>query len=370
MDTADIFVCEICALPVRNEAWAKGAGKSFTCKTCEICETDLRQEMTELEGKLHDMLFDVVKRLYRYHHGGSHPPAQFEAAIETELKKKNPAEARVEQIKKAIKEAIEAIAAGGSADRLIRHVIESEKLLSEFFHRSRERRFMARSPTVLRHWAALRKKLKKAMDDEPVDQESVLQKLTRDRYGLNLQRMSKLVGDNPVAISRQPAFYDAIRVPLRPDASGNRPPGRETRTRHLQYPPHINELATQTACMRPNITDDNIADLLRFAGNACLITEPDEMVEFRNSENHNLCKYLLKDKIMIVVNDFRCLRQPTTRPRGDRALAELVSIHPKRPAAGQLIDELASGRFLPNCVDLDELTDLSDRIEKAVSPRK
>src|SRR5713101_6080416 len=92
MDTADIFICEQCALPIRSATWAKSAGAVFTCINCEVCEKDLRRNMEVLERKLHALLVDVVTRLYRYHHGGNQPSTRFLAAIENELAKKNPAE--------------------------------------------------------------------------------------------------------------------------------------------------------------------------------------------------------------------------------------------------------------------------------------
>lgn len=345
MDTADIFICEKCALPIRNPTWAKSAGAVFTCTSCEVCETDLQSDMGVLEKKLHGLLIDVIKRLYRYHHHGNQPSTRFLAAIANELAKKNPAENKIDEIKKEI-------SPGSPNDRLLRHIIRSEKMLSEFFYRSRERRFIARSPTILRHWAALRRKLKKELDVSQ-DRESVLQALARDRYRLNLERMSKLVGDNPIGINRDCTSYEKRK--LSPT---------ETRAEHLQK--HVDDLIAQTVCMHPNIKDDDLNGILRFAGNACFITEPDAVVEFRDQENKYLCKYLLKDQILIVVDDLRCLRQPTANPHGDRPLAELVSIHPRKPASGQLIERLASGRYLPNCVDLDELTVLSDRIKKQV----
>ena len=77
----------------------------------------------------------------------------------------------------------------------------------------------------------------------------------------------------------------------------------------------------------------------------------------------HLCKYLLQDHILIVVNDLQFLKQPANHP-GGTTLSELVSIHPRAPAAGDVILHLANGRYLPNCVDLEELTLLSQRAEK------
>jgi hypothetical protein len=354
MDTADIFICEKCALPIRNATWAKSAGAVFTCPHCEVCERDLQYNMDVLERRLHELLLDVIKRLFRYYHNGDEPPAKFLIAIDDELASKNPAEHEIDEIKKGI------LPTSSPSDGTLRHIIRSEKMLSEFSYRSRERRFIARSPTILRHWAALRRKLKKELDSasHPQDRERVLEGLTRDRYVLNLERMSKLIGDNPVGINRDCSYYENTHC------WNYRLSVTQTRADHLKE--HVNELIMETKDMHPNIKNPDLEGILRFAGNACFITQSDEVVEFREHKTKHLCKYLLNDHILIVLNDLRCLVKPSAESNGNRPLAELVSIHPRKPAAGNLIEHLANGRYLPNCVDLDQLTALSNRIKKEV----
>jgi hypothetical protein len=312
--------------------------------------------MDVLERRLHELLLDVIQRLFRYHHNDDEPSAKFLTAINGELARRNPAEHEIDEISKEI------LPTSSSSDRTLRHIIRSEKMLSEFFYRSGERRFIARSPTILRHWAALRRKLKKELDNaaHPQDRERVLEGFTRDRYVLNLERMSKLIGDNPVGINRDCGYYENTHC------WNYRLSVTQTRADHLRE--HVNDLITETKRMQPNIKNGDLDGILRFAGNACFITQADEVVEFREHKTKHLCKYLLSDHILIVLNDLRCLGKPSADPNDNRPLAELVSIHPRKPAAGNLIEHLANGRYLPNCIDLDELTALSNAIEKKVGP--
>jgi len=347
MQTADIYICQQCALPIRNAEFAKSGNTDFTCPNCEVCKTDLSERIEVLERTLHTMLVDVVKRLYRYQHGGNEPTDKFLQMLDSELQRKNPAEDTIEEIKKGV--------LSTDQNERLRNIMRSEKMLSEFSHRSRGRRYIAHSPTILRHWAALRRKLRKELDNSH-DKESVLKNIEKDRYRLNLERLSKLVGDNPICISRDPQYYEKRMVSP-----------RETRADHLRNPDHVKELITQTQKMNPKIKGDDLKGILRFAGNACFITQSDEVIEFRERKTKHLCKYLIQDQILIVVDDLQSLKQSANHP-GGMPLSELVSIHPRRPASGKVILHLADGRYLPNCVDLDELTILSQRIEEEASP--
>src|SRR5262249_49589890 len=147
------------------------------------------------------------------------------------------------------------------------------------------------------------------------------------RYDLHLERLSKLIGDNPIPINRDLLYYETRQV------SPN-----ETRADHLIK--HVEELIEQTAGMEPSMKNKELAGILRFAGNACFISDPHEVIEFREYETRHLCKYLLQDHILIVVNDLRCLEQPASQ-RGGRTLPELVSIYARKPAAGNVILHLA-----------------------------
>jgi hypothetical protein len=345
MQTADIYICKRCALPIRNAESVQSGSTDFTCPNCEVCKTDLSERIEVLERTLHTMLVDVVKNLFRYRHDGNEPSDKFLQKLDSELQRKNPAETAIEEIKKGILSI--------DQNERLRNIVRSEKMLSEFSYRSCERRYVAHSPTVLRHWAALRRKLRNKLDNSH-DKESVLKDLENDRYRLNLERLSKLIGDNPICINRDPQYYEHRMVS-----------STETRADHLKK--HLKELRKQTEKMSPNIKSDNLKEILRFAGNACFITQPDEVIEFRERKTKHLCKYLLQDHILIVVNDLQCLKEPTNHA-GGTPLSELVSIHPRTPAAGNVILHLADGRYLPNCVDLDELTILSQRVEAEVGP--
>jgi hypothetical protein len=355
MKTADIFICETCGLPIRNPEWSKIAGQVFICPRCEVCRDELQRQMDVIERRLHELLMHVVKKLFQYNHNGTPPSDAFLQAIEMELTRRNPVDDEIDKIKICISQS------KSSGDGMLQHIIRSEKMLSEFFYRSSERRFIGRSPTILRHWAALRRKMRKMRDStDDTNREFVLQQFTRhtdqNRYVLNLERMSKLVGDNPVGINRNCAYYE--------NAYCWEDGRRVTRATHLKK--HISDLIAQTDGMDPSIKDRDLKGILRFAGNACFITEADEVIEFREYKTQHLCKYLLQDHILIVLNDLRGLDIPAADPHAERPLAELVSIHPRKPAAGDVIEHLSNGRYLPNCVDLGELTTLSNQIEEEV----
>jgi hypothetical protein len=345
MKTADIFICQRCALPIRNKNSAKSGNTSFTCPNCDVCQTDqLSGKIEHLEKILHDMLVEVVKSIYRNNHGGNEPSDRFLHRLDRELQKRNPAEDTIDEIREGI--------SSNNPEEKLRNIVRSERMLSEFFFRSRERRYIAHSPTILGNWASLRIKLMRQLKGlkEPEDQENVLKDIEEGRYDLHLERLSKLIGDNPVPINRDPLYYKKRQV------SPN-----ETRADHLRK--HVEELIKQTAGMEPSIENDELDGILRFAGNACFITDPHEVIEFREYDTRHLCKYLLQDHILIVVNDLRCLEQPASQG-GGRALPELVSIHPRKPAAGNVILHLAAGRYLPNCLDVDELEVLWSRVEQ------
>jgi hypothetical protein len=343
MNSDDIFLCKQCGLPIRNRAAAKAAqSPSFTCETCDVCSGIAQDQIDQLRSMLLDLLCQVVNRLFVQRRRTT-PPDRFKAAVREKLEKQsNPAELKIAAV-------VQAIANSAPDEQMFQQIALSESLLAGFFYFSEGhagyRRRLANSPTLLRHWVALGTKMETLARAHRKPQ-LVLHELGRDRYDLNLARLSKLIGDNPTPIIRDPQHYL------------NRPHHEHgTRAGHLAD--HLSELKEQTKKrdMRPAITQDWIS-VLRFAGNACLITEWDEVIEFRSSVNLRLCKYLIKDEILIFVDDLWFLKAPVAMP-----LPELVTIYPKKIAAERLMAGFREHRYVPNCVDLVELTQLSVQIE-------
>lgn len=336
MDTGDIFLCQECGLPIRNPSAAIATNyECFLCPSCDVCETGSLSDIPGVTADLLDLLVWVLRQLYRLKNSGKPLPANFGPNVRRHLEhQSNPAEETIKRIREEFKKV-------KSEDAWLRVVAESEKTLAGFFYFSGPRRAMVKSQTVLRHWVALTKIMALSVQ-EGANTDTVLQKFTRPtRYNLNLVRLSKLIGDNPVRIIRDPNHYL------------NRPGtnSRETRADHLKG--HLDPLMAQTAKMNPKITD--LQSLLRFAGNACFITDPDEVIEFRNKSNRHLIKYLLKDRILIVVDDLWFVGSKTACSPAEIPPAELVTIFPEDLAKDQVIHDLARRRYVPNCVDLEEL---------------
>lgn len=202
------------------------------------------------------------------------------------------------------------------------------------------------SKTVLRHWAALVQRLRDEVSRHR-HSGTVLRAISKPRYELGLARLSRLIGDNPIFVNRDTTHY---RTRLR--------------DRHLlgmEVNDHIPDLIRQTRHMSPRITGRDLKEVLRFACNAAFVREHDQVIEFRDDTNDRLCKYLLEDEILIVIDDlwFLTAGAYTTGIRPFPP-AELITIYPKRLIANQLTNDLMTGRYLPNCVDLRELTQLVD----------
>jgi hypothetical protein len=284
------------------------------------------------------MLDRVIELLYRYEHLGKAPPIAFKNAIQKKIKShKNPSESEINKIKRSIDHAVEQ----KNEDDVLRQVAASEKALSIFSFLS-GRTAIATSSTALSHWVALVKKMKE-LDRKYRDKKVILDKLGTTRYGLNFNRMSKLIGDNPICIDREPSHYNAK--------------GRK----HFEedHP----ELIEQTAYLNPRITG-NARDTLRLAGNACWITEPDRVIEFRqDDDNLRLYKYIIESELLVVVDDLRFLRSPSGK-LGKIPLAKLVTLFRQKMTEGGLAHELGEQRYLPNCVDLKELALISSQVEK------
>ncbi|MGI0081572.1 MAG: hypothetical protein ACRECH_18380, partial [Nitrososphaerales archaeon] len=232
-------------------------------------------------------------------------------------------------------------------EALLRVVAESERTLAGFYNLSGERRTHVSSETVLRHWVATVKRMECLVTENPGNSDAVLKKLCSDRYELGLARLSRLIGDNPVTIDRTPSKYTYKR-----------------RRHLLSY--HIEDLIKQTEQenMHPKITKADLKEIFRFAGNASFITEHDEVIEFREKEKRYLCKYLLKDQILIVIDDLWFLNGNAAKASDKIPVAKLVTIYPKELAAKQLTKDLATkGRYLPNCVHLPELVNFLNDVD-------
>jgi hypothetical protein len=183
------------------------------------------------------------------------------------------------------------------------------------------------------------------------DYQAILKGMSNNRYKVGFARLARLIGDNPVAIDRDPGNYSAYR---RGHLLGHH--GSD----------HIPELIEETKGMDPKVTKRDLKEILRFAGNASFVTEHDDVIEFRDKENRHLCKYLLKDKIMMVIDDLGFL-EGSTASSGELPLAELVTIYPMEAAAERLAHNLTKGRYLPNCVHLPELMKLLEHEEKSIA---
>jgi hypothetical protein len=349
MKTGDIFICKVCGLPIRNrqEALAPNSERFF-CQKCDVCNGARPQEMLSLKNDLLDQLGRIVVKLYRRMHSGSNPPAEFLNAVRDRLSShKNPADNAIESITCVLKP-------DSSDDILLRQVAQSERTLAGFYYLSGKRHAHANSNTVLRHWVALANHMKSLVkSNAAVDYNTILKELMKGRYELGLPRLARLIGDNPVAIDRDPRKYSQFRID-------------HLLGRHKED--HIPALIEQTKNVYPNITGYNIKEVLRFAGNACFITEHDQVIEFRDQKDKDkekdyLCKYLLQDQILIVIDDVQFSTGNGANPIDNMRLAELVTIYPLQTAAQRLAHNLASRRYLPNCVNLPELVDLMDDIE-------
>ena len=352
MDTANIFICLTCGLPIRDTRRPKDAAfAGFTCPECVVCKDVLRKEMDNLKKRMLALLMRVMERLYTFHRGK--PPSDpFLQIFKARILQRNAADEKIDAIKNAI-------APPASDDVVIRNVAASERLLSGFFYSLNGRGNIINSDTVQRHWVTFRKTM--ALHSNSPDPEKILADMGDERYCFNLDRLSRLIGDNPVCISRDPDFYKAVR------------PGRKkTRAHHLliEGRNHIQELIDQTKekDMYPKIVNYDLRDLLRFAGNACFITEADQVIEFRATANDYLCKYLLKDQIMILINDLWFTDELAANSPTEIPPAELVTIYPHSLAADDLMKHIGDGNYVPNCVDLEELTTLIGSIEKQIQP--
>jgi hypothetical protein len=235
---------------------------------------------------------------------------------------------------------------GEVQDDLLRWVAASERVLTEFFYLSGSRIALANSPTLMRHWVALRRKLR-SIAEQNHNPEFVLGQLKSTRYELNLVRLSKLIGDNPVCITRDLEHYKGWK---------ERKLCRQKRMKELRK-------QTEAKASDPPITD-TLESILRFVGNACFVTEYDEVIEFRAQENNYLVKYLIKDEMLIVIDDLWFLNDKAADRNENMPLAELRTVYPKRRAAERVMKDLDEGFYLPNIIDLQELSNFSCEVEK------
>jgi hypothetical protein len=348
MDTANIFICLTCGLPIRDIDRPKDAPfVGFTCPKCVVCKDVLPWEMERLKNRMLDLLTRLMKKLYIFYRRKA-PSDIFLQTFRAKMSERNAADRKIDAIKNAI-------AAGAPNDDVMRNIAASEKMLSGFFYFLNGRGNIINSDTVLRHWVAFRKTM--ALHSDSPDPETILANMGEERYRFNLDRLSRLIGDNPVCISRDPTFYLAVR------------PGKhKTRAHHLTVEGrnHIRDLIDQTKGMHPRIVDYGLDGLLRFVGNACLITEADQVIEFRATGNGYLCKYLLKEQIMILINDLWFADEPVASLLPGTPPAELVTVYPHRLAADKLMKHIGHGHYVPNCVDLEQLTALIEEIEPQV----
>jgi hypothetical protein len=347
--TRHIFICRECGLPIRNkpEGDKRVNRVCFTCAQCEVCEKVSQDDMDTLQKRLHGLISTVVEGLYHYHHGKQKPPERFKQAVREKLEKQsNLAEARINEIKEAIGKIKEPVENAKLKDDLLRQITASEKVLTGFSYLSPSRMALSNSPTLLRHWVALGRKLH-SIAEQNHDPEFVLGQLKSTRYELNLVRLSKLTGDNPVCITRDLEHYKGWK---------------ESK---LCGPKRLKELRrqTETKALDPPITD-TLESILRFVGNACFVTEYDEVIEFRAQENNYLVKYLIKDEMLIVIDDLWFLKDKAADQHENTPLAELRTVYPKRRAAERVMRELDEGLYLPNCVDLQELSNFCREVEK------
>jgi hypothetical protein len=342
MKTGDMFICKVCGLPIRNPVEAADDdSEHFICKTCEVCDSVSESQMQSLQDGLLDQLSWIIENLYRRTHAGLSPPPGFMSAVRERLgKQSNPAD-------EALKSITPILEPGCLYEDLLRQVAESERTLAGFYYLSGNRYTHINSKTVLRHWVATVNRMERLVKKYPRNYDVVLKSILKGRYELGLARLARLIGDNPVTIDRNPSNY------------------RGKRRKHLLDPRHVEALMKQTANakLNPQITKRDLKEILRFAGNASFITEHDEVIEFREKETRHLCKYLLKDQILIVINDLGFLAGNAAKASDTIPLAELVTIYPKELAAKQLTNDLAKGRYLPNCVYLPELLNLSKEVD-------
>ena len=339
MKTGDMFICKVCGLPIRNPTEAAtDDSEHFICKTCEVCDSVSPSQMQSLRCELLGQLSWIFEKFYCYRHAGKSPAPEFIDAVRTWLERQsNPADAAIDSITRSLEP-------GSSHEDLLRQVAESERTLAGFFYLSGKRFSHINSTTVLRHWVATVNRMEFMAKQYPNNTDKVLKSILKGRYELGLARLSRLIGDNPVIIIRDPGHYKA-----------------RGRDKHLMK--HVPALATQIKKITPKISIADLKELLRFAGNASLTTEHDEVIEFREKNNGYLCKYLLRDQILIIINDLWFMGDSSTNASGRIPLAELVTIYPKKLAAIQLTKDLARRRYLPNCVDLPELENLLSDVE-------
>jgi hypothetical protein len=345
MNTGDMFLCKVCGLPIRNpEELIPADSERFICETCEVCKlaSASQVQMESLQKDLLAQLCGIAKCLYRWH-TGKMPSAGLMDVIRDKVNKQtNPADDAIDRITKALRSGI-------SDEDLLRQVRDSERTLAGFYYLSGARYTHVNSNTVARHWVATVQRITTLVSKYHNNSQLVLEQISKGRYELGLARLARLIGDNPVAINRTPSFYIAR--------------GRDGHLLGRDEYDHVPDLMRETKHMNPRITGYNLTEIIRFAGNAAFITEHDEVIEFRARKNNYLCKYLLKDEIMIFINDLWFHREP--KITNVFPLAELVTIYPKRLAARALTDELARGDYLPNCVNLSELTKLLRQVVRS-----
>jgi hypothetical protein len=345
MKTGDIFLCKVCGLPIRNPAVLLPVdSERFVCETCEVCDLVAQNEMQALQADLRQQLSAIVELLYQYDNRGNRPPRRFMDAVRERLNTgSTPTDKTIESFTQMLQSNI-------SDDDLLIQVGEAERMLAGFYYLSGERRSHVNSKTVLRHWVALVKRLR-SLARRHRHSATVLRMISKGRYELGLARLSRLIGDNPVAMLRDQDHYRAR--------------GRERHLLGRGRHDHVPALIRQTRGMNPKITGYNLKQILRFAGNAAFITEHDEVIEFRDRDTNNLCKYLLQDEILIVIDDLWFLKENQQRTNDKMPLGELVTIFPKQLAAKQLTRQLIDRRYMPNCVHLPELVSLLDEVGTA-----
>jgi hypothetical protein len=345
-NTENIFICRECGLPIRNISEGNKCAdrECFTCERCDVCDKVSQKDMDRVQGRLYRRISNVVGKLYRNNHSGKEPPERFKHAVIDKLKKQsNLAEQKIKEIKGAIGKIQEPVDNVNSKYDLLRQVAASERVLNAFFYLSGTRMALVNSPTLLRHWVALGRKLSAiaAQDSNP---ESVLRRLEGSRYELNLVRLSKLIGDNPICIYRDREHYKG--------ASED----------HIRE--HLEDLKRQSEAKNLNPKITNMESLFRYAGNACFITEYDEVLELRSKgEKNYLVKYLIKDEILIVLDDLWFLERKAADQYGGSPLANLVTIYPGEEFAKEVMRQFVEGRYLPNCVDLEEISKLYSEVE-------
>jgi hypothetical protein len=128
MRTGDLFLCKVCALPIRNTKQAVPTGQhQFVCENCDVCYPDRQAQMSALQQSLRSQLRRIAHRLYRYITGSSLTP-ESESKIDERLNKQtNPADDALDAISKILNNS------NSSEDDVLRQVAESERILAGFF---------------------------------------------------------------------------------------------------------------------------------------------------------------------------------------------------------------------------------------------